>query len=119
MINPYSRIRELERDLMVAAEGRVRAEDENRLLHAQLTAARSEAAEAWKALNAKSEKIEDWMAALMRQPPIHSNVPFDPKPAPPPTRRPMNHGAQLEALAEEAMLEQMERELGINRGNPN
>lgn len=119
MINPYSRIRELERDLMIAAEGRVRAEDENRLLHAQLAAARTEAAEAWKALNAKSEKIEDWMAALMRQPPIHSNAPFDPKPAPPPTRRPMSHGAQLEALAEQQMVEQYERELGISSGNPN
>lgn len=119
MINPYSRIRELERDLMVAAEARVRSEDENRLLHSQVAAARTEAAEAWKALNAKSEKIEDWMAALMRQPPIHSSAPFDPKPAPPPTRRPMNHGAQLEALAEQAMVEQMERELGISGGNPN
>jgi len=119
VINPYSRIRELERDLMIAAEGRVRAEDENRLLHAQLAAARTEAAEAWKALNAKSEKIEDWMAALMRQPPIHSNAPFDPKPAPPPTRRPMNHGAQLEALAEQAMLADLERDLGISGGNPN
>lgn len=119
MINPYRRIRELERDLMVAAEARVRSEDDNRLLRAQLTTAREEAAEAWKALNAKSEKIEDWMAALMRQPPIHSSVPFDPKPAPPPTRRPINHGAQLEQMAEDAMLEQMERELGINRANPN
>lgn len=119
MINPYSRIRELERDLMVAAEGRVRAEDENRLLHAQLATAREEATKAWALLNAKSEKIEDWMAGLMRQPAIHSNVPFDPKPAPPPTRRPMYHGAQLEQMAENEMLEQMERELGINRGNPN
>ena len=119
MINPYRRIRELESQLTVTAEARVRSEDDNRLLRAQLTAAREEAAEAWKALNAKSEKIEDWMAALMRQPPIHSNAPFDPKPAPPPTRRPVNHGAQLEAQAEQAMLDQMERELGIRSGNPN
>jgi hypothetical protein len=119
VINPYRRIRELESQLAVTAEARVRAEDDNRLLRAQLTAAREESTEAWKALNAKSEKIEDWMAALMRQPPIHSSTPFDPKPAPPPTPRPMNHGAQLEARAEEEMLRQLERDLGIHGGNPN
>ena len=119
MINPYSRIRELERDLMVAAEARVRTEDENRLLHAQLAAARDEAASAWKALNAKSEKFEDWMAALMRQPPIHSNAPYEPKPAPPPTRRPVSQGAQLEMQAEAALLAELERDLGISSGNPN
>ena len=119
MLNPFRRIRELEAELTLAAEARVRAEDEARLCRAQMQTARENEATAWKALNAKSEKIEDWMAALMRQPPIHSTEKFDPKPPPPPTRRPVRHGAMLEEEALRAMYSQAESELGIPNGNPN
>lgn len=109
MLNPYARIRELERELYEANLARVKAEDDCRLYHSQLVAATESEAATRKSAEAKSERFEDWMAALMRQPPIHGASTFEPKPAPEPTRKQVRHGAVLESQR----LEEYEKELGI------
>lgn len=91
-MNPFGRIRDLERQLESVELARVKAEDECRLLHAQLTIARESESQARKdlvavVLNSKSEKITP----------------------PPPARRPTLHGAELE----NEMIAKFERELSI------
>lgn len=116
MINPYARIRELEREVEIAVAGRIKAEDENRTLYAQMTAAREAEKYAMVLLIEKSNKIEDWMASLMGKPPINSNTYEKPKP-PDPIRRPVQHGAMLEHQQMMAAMAEIERELSIDPVN--
>lgn len=109
LYNPYARIRELEHQLERAELSRVRAEDEARLYHSQLVAAQEEAQKAWALFVQKTEKVEDWMAGLMRQPPLHNQAPVEPRPQPQPIVRPVAHGARLE----QKLTEQYEHDLGI------
>lgn len=110
--NPYRVIRELERKLEFVELARVKAEDECRVLHAQLTTARESESQARRDLLAKTERFEDWMASLMHQRPVHG-AEFERQPAPPPARRPAAHGAALEAQ----MIAQFEKDLGIDQPN--
>ncbi|NBW07814.1 MAG: hypothetical protein EBR82_07285 [Caulobacteraceae bacterium] len=113
MINPYSRIRELERELEHAVAGRIKAEDDSRSMYAQMTAAREAESRAVALLVEKCNKVEDWMAALMGKPPINSNVYEKPK-APEPSRRPIQHGAMLEHKQMMDVMAELERDLKID-----
>lgn len=112
MLNPYKRIRELEREVEIACLARVKAEDECRLLHAQLSDLKDSESTARKALAAKSDRIEDWMAAMLGRPSLNGNE-FPRPAAPAPSRRPTSHGAAIE----QEMIAQYEKELGIDRAN--
>lgn len=117
MINPWSRIRELERELEVANLARVKAEDDVRVAHAALVVARESESKALNLVIAKSERLEDWMAThLMGRAPIHGAAFEKPKP-PAPVRRPVSHGAALEAQETAAAIELLEKELKIDAVN--
>lgn len=101
MTNPFTRIRELKSELYTAQLGRVKAEDDARLYHAQLVTARE----------SESSARKDWMELIAKLPLFQA--PFASPPPPPPSRKPVQHGAQIE----KEMLAQYEKELGVDSPN--
>ncbi len=98
MLNPYAAIRQLERELEHAQLARVKAEDESRLYHAQLVAARE----------SESQARKDWMDLIAKLPLFQP--PPERQPLPAPMRRPIQHAADIEKIK----MADYERDLGIN-----
>lgn len=116
MINPYARIRQLEAELTIAVAAKIRLEDDNRAMHAQLVEAREAESKALQMVIDKSDRVQDWMASLMGKPPVNGTKYEKPEP-PAPARRPLRHGAVLEQQAMVDMMSQLEREMGIEPVN--
>jgi len=96
MLNPYARIRELEAQVERAETERLQACDELRRVQAMLDIAVQSERDARRDFKEHAERVEDWMAALMRQPGIHSRVPAVPAAMPKPSSSPRMQGAEME-----------------------
>ena len=109
MLNPWARIRELERLLEVAELARVRAEDEARRLHADNDSVRAAEKEARQEELRRMERVSDWMALQSGKRAVFSSE-VPPAAAPLPLSRGTRHGADIE----KQMLMEAERGLGID-----
>lgn len=100
--NPWTKIRQLEAALLASESARLKLEDDNRMMYADMRESRALYVQ-------QSERTQDWMAGLLNKPSIHGND--KPKPAPvEPVRRPITQGSDLERM----YMEETERTLGIN-----
>lgn len=103
LLNPYSRIRELESQLEYSEQRLVSAEDQVRLLQAEIKEIRLEAQQDRRDAMSSRERIEDWMSGLISRTSIHGGK-VDSAPVPEPVRRNTIQGRDLERkLYEEAV----------------
>ena len=110
MLNPFTRIRELEALLLRAEQERLQACDELRRVQSLLDATVESERQARSQLIEHCHKIEDWMASLMRQPGIHNKTTVAPAVMPTPASYSRRQGAELER----EMVERLEKEFLAN-----
>jgi hypothetical protein len=95
LLNPYSRIRELESMLQFSEQRLVSAEDQVRLLQAEIKEIRLESQQDRRDAIARQERVEDWMSSMISRVPIHGKKQEMPPP-PEPVRRNTIQGRDLE-----------------------
>lgn len=106
VINPYSRIRELEAMLERSELERIRVCDELRHCQSQLDVAVTSERQARLDFKEHAERVQDWQATLLRQPGIHNRTMVNPAPMPKAVSSSRQQGVEMERQQVEAVEKQ-------------
>lgn len=113
LLNPFSRIRELESQLEYSEQRLVSAEDQVRLLQAEVKDIRLEAQQDRRDAIASRDRIEDWMSGMISRNSIHGGK-QEHVPIPEPTRRNTIQGRDLERKLYDEAVASAEKNILVN-----